>query len=117
MVFLYIYFSVFLIKMKKYYFKLKEVRSLSLKVTTFNSKGRATRIYGYKTKRIHHLQSDNQLRLFLLLEWNDMVKNIEENLELKDLEITIDNVEDLRLDKFSDNEGRISATHKFFSNN
>ena len=84
----------------------KEVRSLSLKVTTFSSKGRATRIYGYKTKRIHHLQSDNQLRFFLLLEWTDLVKNIEENVELKDLEIVIDNVEDLRLDKFSDKETR-----------
>jgi hypothetical protein len=80
-------------------------------VTTFSSKGRATRIYGYKTKRIHHLQSDNQLRLFLLLEWNDMVKNIEENVELKDLEIVIDNVEDLRLDKFSDSEGQLYQLH------
>ncbi len=80
-------------------------------MTTFSSKGRATRIYGYKTKRIHHLQSDNQLRLFLLLEWNDMVKNIEENVELKDLEIVIDNVEDLRLDKFSDSEGQLYQLH------
>jgi hypothetical protein len=91
------------------------VRCLSLKVTTFSSKGRATRIYGYKTKRIHHLQSDNQLRLFLLLEWNDMVKNIEENVELKDLEIVIDNVEDLRLDKFSDKEtGQLYQLHTNF---
>jgi len=91
------------------------VKSLSLKVTTFSSKGRATRIYGYKTKRIHHLQSDNQLRLFLLLEWNDIVKNIEENVELKDLEITIDNVEDLRLDKFSDKEtGQLYQLHTNF---
>lgn len=84
-------------------------------MTTFSSKGRATRIYGYKTKRIHHLQSDNQLRLFLLLEWNDMVKNIEENVELKDLEIVIDNVEDLRLDKFSDKEtGQLYQLHTNF---
>lgn len=91
------------------------MRSLSLKVTTFSSKGRATRIYGYKTKRIHHLQSDNQLRVFLLLEWNDLVKNIEENVELKDLEIVIDNVEDLRLDKFSDKEtGQLYQLHTNF---
>ncbi|MBC2455651.1 TnsA endonuclease N-terminal domain-containing protein [Clostridium beijerinckii] len=77
---------------------------MSLKVTTFSSKGRVTRIYGYKTKRIHHLQSDNQLRTFLLLEWDDRVKNIKENIELKDLEATIDNIENLRLDKFSNNE-------------
>lgn len=91
------------------------MRNLSLKVTTFSSKGRATRIYGYKTKRIHHLQSDNQLRVFLLLEWNDLVKNIEENVELKDLEIVIDNVEDLRLDKFSDKgTGQLYQLHTNF---
>ncbi|MBV7276467.1 heteromeric transposase endonuclease subunit TnsA [Clostridium sp. PL3] len=87
---------------------------MSLKVTTFSSKGRVTRIFGYKTKRIHHLQSDNQLRVFLLLEWNDIVKNIEENVEIKDLEIIIDNVEDLRLDKFSDNEGQLYQLHTNF---
>lgn len=82
----------------------KGVKILSLKVTTFSSKGRATRIYGHKTKRIHHLQSDNQLRVFLLLEWNDKVKDIKENAELRNLESTIDNLEDLRIDKFSDVE-------------
>ncbi|WP_411682894.1 TnsA endonuclease C-terminal domain-containing protein [Clostridium thailandense] len=87
---------------------------MSLKVTTFSSKGRATRIFGYKTKRIHHLQSDNQLRVFLLLEWYDLVINIEENIELKDLEIIIDDVEDLRLDKFSDNEGHLYQLHTNF---
>lgn len=90
------------------------MRNLSLKVTTFSSKGRATRIYGYKTKKIHHLQSDNQLRVFILLEWNDIVKNIEENVELKDLEIAIDDVENLRLDKFSDNEGQLYQLHTNF---
>lgn len=87
---------------------------MSLKVTTFSSKGRATRIFGYKTKRIHHLQSDNQLRVFLLLEWNEIVENIEENVELKDLEITIDDVENLRLDKFSDKEGELYQLHTNF---
>ncbi len=88
---------------------------VSLKVTTFSSKGRATRIYGYKTKKIHHLQSDNQLRTFLILEWSDMVKDIEENVELKDLEKTIYNVENLRLDKFRDKEtGKLYKLHTNF---
>ncbi|EHJ01948.1 TnsA endonuclease [Clostridium sp. DL-VIII] len=88
---------------------------MSLKVTTFSSKGRVTRIYGYKTKRIHHLQSDNQLRTFLLLEWDDRVKNIKENVELKDLEVTTDNIENLRLDKFSNNEtGEVFQLHTNF---
>lgn len=88
---------------------------MSLKVTTFSSKGRATRIYGYKTKRIHHLQSDNQLRVFLLLEWNGRVKDIKENIELKDLEATIDNLQDLRIDKFCDTEtGKRHELHTNF---
>lgn len=77
---------------------------MALKVTTFSSKGRVTRIYSCKTRKIHHLQSNNQLRIFLILEWDDSVKDIEENVELKDLEATIYNVENLRLDKFKDRE-------------
>ncbi|MDY4543766.1 MAG: hypothetical protein SPE00_00370 [Bacilli bacterium] len=77
---------------------------MALKVITFSSKGRATRIFSYKTNRIHHLQSDNQLNVFLLLEWNDNVINIEENVELNDLEENLDNIEELRLDKFTDKE-------------
>ncbi|OAA87814.1 heteromeric transposase endonuclease subunit TnsA [Clostridium ljungdahlii] len=88
---------------------------MSLKVTTFSSKGRVTRIYGYKTKRIHHIQSDNQLRVFLILEWNESVKDIEENVELKDLEIIINDVENLRLDKFTDKEtGKLYQLHTNF---
>lgn len=88
---------------------------MALKVTTFSSKGRATRIHSYKTNRIHHLQSDNQLRFFLTLEWSDKVKNIQENIELKDLEATIDNIENLRLDKFSDKEtGGLYQLHTNF---
>ena len=79
---------------------------MTLKVTTFSSKGRATRIYSYKTKRIHHLQSDNQLKVFLMFEWIDSIKDIKENVELKDLETTIYNVDNLRLDKFMDKETR-----------
>ena len=88
---------------------------MTLKVTTFSSKGRATRIYSHKTKRIHHLQSDNQLKVFLLFEWIDSVKDIKENIELKDLEATIYNVENLRLDKFKDKEtGQLYQLHTNF---
>lgn len=88
---------------------------MTLKVTTFSSKGRATRIYSYKTKRIHHLQSNNQLNIFLLFEWCDCVKDIKENIELKNLETTIHNVENLRLDKFTDKEtGKLYQLHTNF---
>lgn len=88
---------------------------MSLKVTTFSSKGRATRIYSHKTNKIHHLQSDNQLRVFLSLEWDDKVKNIKENVMLDDLEATLYNVENLRLDKFRDKEtGELYDLHTNF---
>lgn len=88
---------------------------MTLKVTTFSSKGRATRIYSHKTKKIHHLQSDNQLKTFLIFEWSDSVKDIKENIELKDLEATIYNVENLRLDKFTDKEtGQLYQLHTNF---
>lgn len=88
---------------------------MTLKVTTFSSKGRATRIYSYKTKRIHHLQSDNQLKIFLTFEWIDSIKDIKENVELKDLEATIYNVETLRLDKFMNKEtGELHQLHTNF---
>lgn len=77
---------------------------MALKVTTFSSVGRVSRIFGYKTKKIHHLQSNNQLRVFLILEWSNKVKDIQENIELKDVEATIYNVDNLRLDKFRNKE-------------
>ena len=87
---------------------------MALKVTTFSSKGRATRIYSYKTKKIHHLQSDNQLRFFLILEWINQVKDIQENVELKHLEATMDNIENLRLDKFTNKENYLYQLHTNF---
>jgi len=77
---------------------------MALKVTTFSSNGRVSRVYGYKTKKIHHLQSDNQLRVFLILEWSNKVKDIQENIELKDVEATIYNLDNLRLGKFRNKE-------------
>lgn len=85
-----------------------------LKVTTFSSKGRATRIYSAKTERIHHLHSDNQLRAFLILEWNDEVIDIKEGVRLDNLLETIDDKENLRLDIFTDkNKGEL---YDFFTN-
>ena len=90
-------------------------KRMTLKVTTFSSKGRATRIYSYKTNKIHHLQSDNQLKVFLAFEWIDSIKDIKENIELKDLEATLYNVENLRLDKFMAKEtGQLYQLHTNF---
>jgi hypothetical protein len=70
----------------------------------FPSKGRATRLMGIKTNRIHHLHSDNQLRAFLIFEASDKVIDIRESVPLLDIMEVIDDRENLRLDKFCDKE-------------
>lgn len=72
------------------------------KINEFSSMGRATRIMGIKTKRIHHFHSDNQLRAFLIFEWSNKIIDIRECYPLLDLMETIDEKEDLSLDKFTD---------------
>ncbi|NUU75095.1 TnsA endonuclease N-terminal domain-containing protein [Paenibacillus xylanilyticus] len=74
------------------------------KTHEFSSKGRATRIFGIKTQRIHHLHSDNQLRAFHMFEWEDNVIDIREGFPLLDVMEVIDNKENLRFDKFRDKE-------------
>jgi len=73
-----------------------------VKINEFSSKGRATRIHGIKTNRIHHLHSDNQLRAFLLFEWSDKIIDIRESYPLLDLREVVDKNEDLKLDKYMD---------------
>lgn len=73
-----------------------------IKINEFSSKGRATRIMGIKTKRIHHLHSDNQLRAFLIFEWSKKVIDIRECYPLLDLMKIVDDKENLSLDKFTD---------------
>lgn len=89
---------------------------MALKVTTFSSKGRATRLYSDKCKGgIAHLQSDNQLRTFLILEWDDDVKKIEVNTELYGLEEVLSNVDDLNLNRFRNKEtGELFQLHTNF---
>lgn len=75
-----------------------------VKISDFPSIGRATRIFGVKIPRIYHLQSDNQLRCFLLFEWSDRVVDLRESFPLLNLLETIDDKDDLRLDKFIDKQ-------------
>jgi hypothetical protein len=70
----------------------------------YSSKGRASRIFGIKTKRIHHLQSDNQLRAFLIYEFSRKILDIRENYPLLDVMEVIDDKENVRFDKFCDKE-------------
>jgi hypothetical protein len=61
-----------------------------IKVQDFSSKGRSHRIAGWKTKRVHHLFSDQEKRMFFLLEWSDIVMDIREQYPLSDLNLTLD---------------------------
>lgn len=72
------------------------------KTNEFSSIGRVSRVFGIKTQRIHHLQSDNQFRAFLIFEWCDKVIDIRESFPLVDFKKTVDDVDDLRFDKFTD---------------
>lgn len=75
-----------------------------VKIHDYSSMGRASRIMGIKTGRIHHLHSDNQLRAFLIFEFNDRVVDIRESYPLLDVMEVIDDKENLRFDKFCSKE-------------
>lgn len=54
-----------------------------LTVRDLSSLGRSHRIYGHKTKRTHHLLSDLELAIFLILEWNPLIQDIREQFPLR----------------------------------
>ena len=54
-------------------------------IQDFPSKGMVSRIKSEKTGRIHHLLSNNEMRLFYLLDWSDDVLDIREQYPLLDL--------------------------------
>ncbi len=47
-----------------------------------SSAGRARKVYGYKTRRVHHLLSDVEHNLFLALEWQTDIVDIREQFPL-----------------------------------
>jgi hypothetical protein len=75
-------------------------------VQDFPSMGRVSRIYGWKTKRIHHLLSDIQTKYFYLLEFEESVVDIRENYPLLDIESVIKEKEDLDFDIFTNKESQ-----------
>ncbi len=58
-----------------------------LTIQDVSSHGRSTRIHCRKTQREHHLLSDNETAVFLLLDWSDIVTDIREQFPL-DRELT-----------------------------
>ncbi len=75
-----------------------------LTIHDFSSMGRASRIKGWKTDRIHHLQSDIMTRFFYLLEWDDRVHDIREAFPLIDAFDELIKEEDLNFNLFRDKE-------------
>lgn len=73
-----------------------------LTIQDFPSQGRVSRVFGWKTKRIHHLFSDNETRYFYLLEWSDRVVDIREHFPLLNIEKIIQDKDNLNLEKFVD---------------
>jgi hypothetical protein len=73
-----------------------------LTVQDFPSKGRVTRIFGWKTKRTHHFFTDTETRYFYLLEWEDNVLDIREHYPLFNCEEVIENKDGLNFDLFKD---------------
>ena len=61
-----------------------------ISVQDFSSQGMVTRIYSYKTNRVHHFLSRNELYYFYILEWSDKVLDIREQFPLLDLELAMD---------------------------
>lgn len=56
-----------------------------LNVHSIASRGRVSRVPGWKTGRVHHFLSDNETRYFYLCEWADTVTDIREHYPLMDL--------------------------------
>lgn len=64
--------------------------------------GRASRIFGWKTQRIHHFFTDSETRYFYLLEWEDNVIDIREHYPLLNYEDIVKEKDDLNFDYFKD---------------
>lgn len=73
-------------------------------ISDFPTKGRASRLLGWKTGRIHNFFSDIEKNLFLLLDWDEhnFITDIREHYPLLNIEEVINNSNEIRLDKFTD---------------
>lgn len=73
-----------------------------LMIQDFPSMGRASRIFGWKSQRIHHLFTDSETRFFYLLEMEDDVIDIREHYPLLNYEDVVKQRDDLNFDYFKD---------------
>lgn len=77
-----------------------------LDVHSIASRGRVSRVCGWKTNRVHHFLTDNELRYFYLLEWDDSnsysIHDIREHYPLLDLYEMTEILDDDLLKKLMD---------------
>lgn len=93
--------------------KEKEDYKPFFKVTTFSSKGRSSRMYSHRTKRIHVFLSKLARSVFLYFEFCEDVIDIREYYPLLDVKESIDNIENLRFDLFSNDKKDYTLTTTF----
>lgn len=74
-----------------------------LTVQDFPSIGRASRILGNKTKRVHHFFSDLETMCFYLWDWDEKVIDIKEHYPLLNLYDVVD-VENININTFKDKD-------------
>ena len=85
-----------------------------LDTQSFPSDGRASRLLGIKTGRVHHFFSDTQRRYFLLQDWLDeSITDIREHFPLIDLTKVLEDKEDLQLRKYLDENEHYVLTTTF----
>jgi len=73
-------------------------------IQDFPSLGIVSRVKGSKTGRIHHFLSNNEMRLFFILDWSDEILDIREQYPLLELSEVIDISEKARINYPYDNK-------------
>lgn len=73
----------------------------NIRIQAFSSKGRVSRVLGRKSGKIHHLLSDLETNMFLILDFDRNVSNIIEHYPLKDVRDVIDD-KNIDWNKFKD---------------
>ncbi len=58
-------------------------------IQDFSSMGTVARVFSYKTGRVHHFMSRNELYYFYILEWSDKVLDIREQYPLLDVNLAM----------------------------
>lgn len=81
-----------------------------LTINDYPSLGRATRVLGWKTKRIHHLFTDLQTRYFYCLEWAESVQDIRESFPLLQVDEVIHDKSGLNFEAFQDKQSGFPYT-------